>query len=306
MDGIVQLAGRRLLGSRGGLGCGFKIDVNFADSAGLAGLWVPFEAGAVDLAKAALTASVHHDVHVVQLGTPAFLKGDGLARLDGEQGAVALGFGNGEAFRALLDLEAELAGNVAYGLAHAVAPVEIKAGDDDHHEDGGDGEPAAQAGGVHGSSLNGVRGGGLRARRWLESLHSLRSPGLALVGRDDNASLLRGRGGERANEVTESELEAAEVRVVVLVEAEGGVDHIAGGEVEFGGTLGEAPADGIEATLEPVYRGRRELQLEVFLFHDARGEQQLDAAQGEHRLAVAHAEGLEPADLVEKRIVDVG
>jgi hypothetical protein len=128
--------------------------LKFADGAGLAGLRVPFEAGAVDLVEAPFAASVDDDIHIVQLGASALLERDGLAGLNGEERAVAFGLGDGEALSALLDLDAKLVGNVAHGFSHTIAPVDVKAGDHHHHENGGDREPASQAGGVHGSSLN--------------------------------------------------------------------------------------------------------------------------------------------------------
>ena len=92
------------------------------------------EVVAVNLVVAIVVLAVDHDVHVLQLGVAALLELHRLGRLDGVDGAAALGLGKREAVAGLLDVDAELLRNVVQHGLHAGTgdPVRDSDGGDQH------------------------------------------------------------------------------------------------------------------------------------------------------------------------------
>src|SRR6266851_1388242 len=144
MDGILEFLGSALVRTSKSGRVGLEIDLNIAAGRDVAGLLVVVEVVAVNLVEAGGIAAVENNTHVVQFGPAIQLELLKVAGFDGEQGPLAVGFGELKAIRVLLDINPNFVGNFLQYIAQAHARIEIRPRHHRDEEDGDHSQPASE------------------------------------------------------------------------------------------------------------------------------------------------------------------
>src|SRR5436190_12176072 len=112
MQRVLQFLWGILVGTQDSLGIRLQVNRDLACARDISRLLVVFEILTIDLIKARGVAPVESNGHVVEFRPPALLELDRLARLQLEQRPSLLRFRNRESLRALLDFDADFAGDL--------------------------------------------------------------------------------------------------------------------------------------------------------------------------------------------------
>ena len=141
---VLELFGRGLIGTGEACRIGYEIDLHVAFGGDVAGFLIVGKIVAVDLVEAGGIAAVENDADVVQLGVAIELKFLEIAGLDREEGALAIGLGKLEAAGGLLDVIADLAGDLLQHIDRSKTRVKIHAGHDQREQHGSRSQQAAK------------------------------------------------------------------------------------------------------------------------------------------------------------------